>query len=161
MTKLWMVSEHLYSHAFWQRNDLKTTDHENLGFSPPLNPKKSQRFLPHMTSSWHCHYYKSLTLGRPGGVDATPPPLAFFPCNFFDDSNRKNRLRVSVTRDGRHILTYVTSSWRCHVTYVMTSYVHDGGQNTLFLPLFVNRDIFWCRCDKVMRLVSFSTKLRS
>ena len=71
-----------------------------------------------------------LTLGRPGGVDATP--LAFFPCNFFYDSNRKIRLNVSVTRDGRHILTYVTSSWRCHVTYVMTSYVHDGGQNTLF-----------------------------
>ena len=74
----------------------------------------------------------TLTLERPGGVDATPPPLAFFPCNFFYDSNRKNRLGVSVTRDGRHILTYVTSSWRCHVTYVMTSYVHDGGQNTLF-----------------------------
>ena len=80
-----------------------------------------------------------LTLGRPGGVDTTP--LAFSPCNFYDDSNRKNRLCVSVTRDGRHILTYVTSSWRCHVTYVMTSNVHDGGQNTLFLPLFVNRDI--------------------
>ena len=97
----------------------------------------------------------------PGGgvVDATP--LAFFPCNFFYDSNRKNRLSVSVTRDGRHILTYVTSSWRCHVTYVMTSYVHDGGQNTLFLPLFVNRDIFWCGCDKVIRLVSFSTESRS
>ena len=76
-----------------------------------------------------------LTLGRPGGVmQPPPPPLAFFACNFFDDSNRKNRLSVSVTRDGRHILTYVTSSWRCHVTYVMTSYVHDGGQNTLFLP---------------------------
>ena len=98
---------------------------------------------------------------RGGWCNPPPPPLAFFPCNFFDDSNRKNRLSVSVTRDGRHILTYVTSSWRCHVTYVMTSYVHDGGQNTLFLPLFVNRDIFWCRCDKVMRLVSFSTKLRS
>ena len=91
-----------------------------------------------------------------GGVDATP--LAFFPCNFFDDSNRKNRLIVSVTRDGRHILAYVTSSWRCHVTYVMTSYVV---KNTLFLPLFVNRDIFWCRCDKTIRLVSFSTKSRS
>ena len=49
----------------------------------------------------------SLTLGRPGGVGT---PLAFFPCNFFDDSNRKNRLIVSVTRDGRHILAYVTSS---------------------------------------------------
>ena len=84
-----------------------------------------------------------------GGVGTTPrggggyhPPLAFFPCNFFDDSNGENRLIVSDTRDGRHILAYVTSSWRCHVTYVMTSYVHDGGQNTLFLPLFVNRDIF-------------------
>ena len=32
----------------------------------------------------------------------------------------------------------VTSSWRCHVTYVMMSNVHDGGQNALFLPLFVN-----------------------
>ena len=118
-----------------------------------------------------------LTLGRPGGGGYPPPcyppggtplpvalgatPLPFFPCNFFDDSNRKNRLIVSVTRDGRHILAYVTSSWRCHVTYVMTSNVHDGGQNTLFLPLFVNRDIFWCRWDKVMRLVSFSTKSRS
>ena len=97
----------------------------------------------------------------PRGGGLMQPPLAFFPCNFFYDSNRKNRLSVSVTRDGRHILTYVTSSWRCHVTYVMTSYVHDGGQNTLFLPLFVNRDIFWCRCDKVMRSVSFSTKSRS
>ena len=38
------------------------------------------------------------------------PPLAFFPCNFFDDSNGENRLIVSVTRDGRHILAYVTSS---------------------------------------------------
>ena len=37
--------------------------------------------------------------------------------------------------------------WRCHVTYVVTSNVHDGGQNALFLPLFVNRDIFWCRCE--------------
>ena len=74
-----------------------------------------------------------LTLGRPGGVDTTP--LAFFPCNFFDYSNRKNRLRVSVTRDGRHILAYVTSSWRCHVTHVMTSYVHDSGQNTLFFTI--------------------------
>ena len=101
----------------------------------------------------------SLTLGRPGG-GWVPPPLAFFPCNFFDDSNGENRLIVSVTRDGRHILAYVTSSWRCHVTYVMTSYVHDGGQNTLFLQLLVNRDNFWCICDKVMRLVSFSTKLR-
>ena len=64
------------------------------------------------------------------GVDATP--LAFFPCNFLYDSNRKNRISVFVTRDERHILTYVTSSWRCNVTYVMTSYVHDGGQNTLF-----------------------------
>ena len=88
-------------------------------------------------------------------------PLPFFPCNIFDDSNRKNRLIVSVTRDGRHVLAYVTSSWRCHVTYVMTSNVHDGGQKTLFLPLFVNRDIFWCRWDEVIRLVSFSTKSRS
>ena len=84
-----------------------------------------------------------LTLGHPGGW--VPPHMVFFPCNFFDDSNRENRLIVSVTRDGRHILAYVTSSWRCHVTYVMTTYVHDGGQNTLYLPSFVNRDIFWCR----------------
>ena len=81
--------------------------------------------------------YKIMTFNpmtpRGGGL-MQPPPLAFFPCNFFYDSNRKNRLSVSVTRDGRHILTYVTSSWRYHVTYVMTSYVHDGGQNTLFLP---------------------------
>ena len=47
-------------------------------------------------------------LGRPGGVGTTP--LAFFPCNFFDDSNGENRLIVSDTRDGRHILAYVTSS---------------------------------------------------
>ena len=102
------------------------------------------------------HFFNPRT-PRGGGYH----PLAFFPCNFFDDSNGGNRLIVSVTRDGRHILAYVTSSWRCHVTYVMTSYVHDGGQNTLFLPLFVNRNIFWCRCNKVMWLVSFSTKLRS
>ena len=96
-----------------------------------------------------------LTLGLPGGGYH---PLAFFLCNIFDDSNRKIRLIVyvtilgiyytrDVTRDVRHILAYVTSSWRCHVTYVMTSNVHDGGQNALFLPLIVNRDIFWCRCD--------------
>ena len=97
----------------------------------------------------------------PRGGGWIPSPLAFFPCNFFDDSNRKNCLIVSVTRDGRHIFAYMTSSWRCHVTYVMTSNVHDGGQNILFLPLFVNRDIFWCRCDKAKRLVSFSTKSRS
>ena len=95
----------------------------------------------------------------PKGVDTTPPGV--FPCNFFDESKRKNRLCVSVTRDGRHILTYVTSSWRCHGKYVMTSNVHDGGQNTLFLPLFVNRDIFWYRCDEVMSLVRLSTNLRS
>ena len=53
-------------------------------------------------------YSQQLTLGRPGGW--IPPPLAFFPCNFFDESNHKNRLSVSVTRDGRHILTYVASS---------------------------------------------------
>ena len=37
----------------------------------------------------HCDQIQDqlLTLGRPGGVDTTP--LAFFPCNFFDDSNRK------------------------------------------------------------------------
>ena len=39
-----------------------------------------------------------LTLGRPGGGYH---PLAFFPCNFFDDYNHKNRLMVSVTRDGK------------------------------------------------------------
>ena len=44
-----------------------------------------------------------------GGGDTTP---GVFPCNFFDDSNRKNLLIVSVTRDERHILAYVTSSWR-------------------------------------------------
>ena len=43
-----------------------------------------------------------------GGVGTTP--MAFFPCNFFDDSNGENRLIVSVTRDGRHILAYATSS---------------------------------------------------
>ena len=107
---------------------------------------------------WSCHYvnYSSDAQGR-GWI----PPPGVLPCNFFDDSNRKNRLFVSVTRDGRHIVACVTSSWRCHVTYVMTSYVHDGGQNTLFLQLFVNQDIFWCRCDKTIRLVSFSTESRS
>ena len=50
----------------------------------------------------------ALTLRRPGGGGYHP--LALFPCNFFDDSNSKNHLSVSVTRDGRHILTYVTSS---------------------------------------------------
>ena len=50
---------------------------------------------------------EKLTLGRlRGGYH----PLAFFPYNFFDDSNRENRLVVSVTRDGRHIFTYVTPS---------------------------------------------------
>ena len=39
-----------------------------------------------------------------------PPPLAFFPYYFFDDSNWKNCFSVSVTRDRRHILAYVTSS---------------------------------------------------
>ena len=49
----------------------------------------------------------------------------------------------------------VTSSWRCHVTYLMTSNVHDGGQNALFYQ-FVNQDIFWYRYDKAM--VSFSNR---
>ena len=31
----------------------------------------------------------------------------------------------------------------------------------LLHTLFVNRDIFWCRCDKVMRLVVVFTKSRS
>ena len=30
----------------------------------------------------------------------------------------------------------------CIIIIIITSYVHDGGQNTLFLQLFVNRDIF-------------------
>ena len=69
----------------------------------------------------------SLTLGLLGGGGYhPPPPLAFFPYYFFDDSNWKNCFSVSVTRDRRHILAYVTSSWRCHVTYVMTSTVHDN-----------------------------------
>ena len=90
----------------------------------------------------------TLTLGRlRGGVDTTPPGV--FPMSFFDDSNRKNRLIVS---DWRHILTYVTSFWRCYVTYVITSYVNDG-QNTLLLQVFVNRDNIWWRRDKVKRLV--------
>ena len=106
----------------------------------------------------YCDCQLNVNPRTPKGVGTTPWR---FPCNFFDDSNRKIRLILSVTRDGEHILTYVISSWRCHVTYVMTSYVHDGGQNTLVLPLLVKRDIDWCRCDKVMRLVSISTKLRS
>ena len=74
-----------------------------------------------------------LTLGRPGGVGTTP--LAFFPCNFFDDSNRKKRLSVSVTRDGRHILAYVTSSWP-----LSRDICHDvictwRCQNTLFFTI--------------------------
>ena len=67
----------------------------------------------------------NLTLGRPGGVGTTPP-WRFFPYHFFGDSNWKNCFSVSDTRDRRHILAYVTSSWRCHVTYVMTSKVHDN-----------------------------------
>ena len=42
----------------------------------------------------------SLSPGHPGG-GYHPPGV--FPCNVFHDSNRKNRLIVSVTRDGRHI----------------------------------------------------------
>ena len=60
------------------------------------------------------------------------PPPGVSPCNFFDHSNHKNRFIVSVTMKGRHILTYVTSSWSFHVTYVMTSDVYDGGQNACF-----------------------------
>ena len=51
-----------------------------------------------------------LTLGLLGGGGWVPPPLAFFPYYFFDDSNWKNCFSVSVTRDRRHILAYVTSS---------------------------------------------------
>ena len=47
---------------------------------------------------------------RGGGWVPPPPPLAFFPYYFFDDSNWKNCFSVSVTRDRRHILAYVTSS---------------------------------------------------
>ena len=86
---------------------------------PPL----SMTFSP----GWIWTNY-SLTLGLLGGGGGyhPPPPLAFFPYYFFDDSNWKNCFSVSVTRDRRHILAYVTSSWRCHVTYVMTSTVHDN-----------------------------------
>ena len=59
-------------------------------------------------------YIPAMSLINPrtprGGGYHPPPPLAFFPCNFFDDSNGENRLIVSDTRDGRHILAYVTSS---------------------------------------------------
>ena len=50
-----------------------------------------------------------------------------------------------------HHLDAVTwhMSWR-HM-YMTVVKIH------CFLPLFVNRDNFWCRCDKVMKLVSFST----
>ena len=43
-------------------------------------------------------------------------PLAFFPCNFFDDSNRENRLIVYVTRDGRHI---------CDICDIILTLSHD------------------------------------
>ena len=49
--------------------------------------------------------------GGGGGVDATP--LAFFPVTFFMIPIAKIAsayLLISVNRDGRHILTYVTSS---------------------------------------------------
>ena len=35
----------------------------------------------------------------------------------------------------------------------MTSNVHDSGQNALFFPLLVNRDIFLCRWD--IRLLGY------
>ena len=108
------------SEGFW-RPGAQTSVWRPLSGAPPPNcnsPKSAKSLNPQTPRE---------------GVGTTP--LAFFPCNFFDDSNRKNRLSVSVTRDGRHILAYVTSSRRCHVTYVMTSYVHDGGQNTLFFTI--------------------------
>ena len=49
--------------------------------------------------------FTSLTLGRPGGGGLMQPPLAFFPCNFFDDSNRKRSPQSYLLLGmGRHIL---------------------------------------------------------
>ena len=53
-------------------------------------------------------------------------------------------LSFKVSRQG-HMIFFNIFDIRdliCHVTYVMTSNVHDGGQNTLFLPLFDNREFF-------------------
>ena len=56
-------------------------------------------------------YYVSAFLNplTPRGVRGTIP-LAFFPCNFFDDYDCKNHLVVSVSMEGRHISAYVISS---------------------------------------------------
>ena len=43
----------------------------------------------------------------------------------------------------------------------MTSNAYEGFQNALVLPLFIIRDIFWWSYNKAMKLVSFSTYLRS
>ena len=79
--------------------------------------------LEYASPVWSPHLINPRT---PRGGGYHPPPLAFFPYHFFGDSNWKNCFSVSDTRDRRHILAYVTSSWRCHVTYVMTSKVHDN-----------------------------------
>ena len=135
-----------------------TLPYLQLSFHFTWTSKRVYMISPHPHCPHYISYTSSLRIWGSCGIVAvlfdtiinprTPGggggchPLAFFPCNIFDDSNGKNRLSVSVTSDRRHILTFVTSSWRCHGTYVMTSNVRDGGQNTMFLRVFVTRDIF-------------------
>ena len=69
----------------------------------------------------------------------TLPCMAFFPCNYLYDSMRKTRLIEdeveSVTRDERHIFTYVTSSqWYNYVIKMTNGQNRQNGhacQNTV------------------------------
>ena len=62
------------------------------------------------------------------------PPPDVLNCKTLNDSKRGNYLIVSVIRNGRFNLTYVTSFRWCHLTHIMTSKSNfrGNGQNTLF-----------------------------
>ena len=100
----------------------------------------------------------ALTLGRPG-VDTTlwrfsPATFLMIPITKIASSYLLLGIRDTFWHMWHH-LDAVTwhMSWR--QMYMTVVKIH------CFLPLFVNRDIFWCRCDKAIRLVSFSTESRS
>ena len=109
-------------------------------------------------------YYVSAFLNSLTPRGWVPPLWRFSPVTFLMSTIAKVASSHLLLRMGDtywHMLHHLDAvTWHSHMTYVMTSNVHDGGKNTV-LPLFGNRDNYWSRCDKLLRLVSFPTKLRS
>ena len=81
-------------------------------------------------------------------------PLAFFPCNFFDDSNRENRLIVSVTSDGRHVwhmwhhfdaVTWYMSWRQMSMTVVKMHCFYHSLLIEISFDVDVINQLGWCR----------------